>query len=273
MDINMNFYYYVYIHTRTDKNEIFYVGVGTVYKNCRKSSKLATRFTRAYDKGGRNNFWKNIVSKTNYKIDIIFQSEIVEDVLEREKEYIKLYGRRDIGLGTLVNLTDGGDRETGHIVSQETRNKISNTTKGKFNGKYGVENANIKKCYMYDLDGNYIKTFDAVFQAMEEIGLKNIRRSFKGQRCKNGVYYAKGYQFTYSYVGEKIDKYEKLSYLNKFYKPIEIFKDGILIEKFSSIKEASLYMGGNYDSNRSGITRCLHGSGKTVKGYSFKLIN
>lgn len=29
--------------------------------------------------------------------------------LRKKKEYIKRYGRRDLGLGTLVNLTDGGE--------------------------------------------------------------------------------------------------------------------------------------------------------------------
>jgi hypothetical protein len=37
----------------------------------------------------------------------------------KEKEFIQLYGRKDLGLGELVNMTDGGDGTIGRILSEE----------------------------------------------------------------------------------------------------------------------------------------------------------
>lgn len=47
-----------------------------------------------------------------------------------EKELIAQIGRRNLNLGPLLNLTDGGDGEVGRVVSQETKNKISLTLTG-----------------------------------------------------------------------------------------------------------------------------------------------
>lgn len=48
-----------------------------------------------------------------------------------ERYLISFYGRRDLGLGILCNLTDGGEGAPGKIVSEETRKKMSSKRKGK----------------------------------------------------------------------------------------------------------------------------------------------
>jgi hypothetical protein len=110
----------VYRHIRLDKNEPFYIGIGLTEK-------------RAYDKRGRNKLWKNIVSKTNYEIDILFDNLSWDDACLKEKEFIYLYGRKDLGTGILVNMTDGGDGNQN--FSQNVRDKISRANKG---NKYGL---------------------------------------------------------------------------------------------------------------------------------------
>lgn len=107
----------VYRHRRLDINEIFYIGIG-------KSK------SRAYQIRSRNEFWKNITNKTDYSVEIIAENLNVEDAKELECFLIQEYGRKDLGLGQLVNLTDGGD---GCInFSDITKNKISQSLKGKF---------------------------------------------------------------------------------------------------------------------------------------------
>ena len=107
----------VYRHRRLDINEIFYIGIG-------KSK------SRAYQIRSRNEFWKNITNKTDYSVEIIAENLDVEDAKELECFLIQEYGRKDLGLGQLVNLTDGGD---GCInFSDITKNKISQSLKGKF---------------------------------------------------------------------------------------------------------------------------------------------
>jgi hypothetical protein len=89
--------WYVYSHTRLDKNEIFYIGIGSTAK-----------FKRAYSKTKRNQYWKNIVNKTNYTIEILFTDLSFIDACSKEIELIKLYGRKQEN-GTLCNLTIGGE--------------------------------------------------------------------------------------------------------------------------------------------------------------------
>lgn len=113
---------YIYRHVRHDNNEPFYIGIGLTDD---------PEYKRAYSKKGRNNIWKGIVSRTTYSVHIMMDDLSAEDVKEKEKEFIKLYGRIACGTGVLCNLTDGGDGSVGVIVSEETRRKQSEAHKGK----------------------------------------------------------------------------------------------------------------------------------------------
>ena len=124
--------YFIYRHVRLDKNEVFYVGVGTKYTD--KRAPNANPYRRAYLKAPRNPFWKNIVAKTKYEVDIIYESDSYEYIEEKEKEFIKLYGRRELGTGTLCNMTDGGKGQKNvhlRVHSQKTKDKMSKSAKGR----------------------------------------------------------------------------------------------------------------------------------------------
>ena len=112
---------YVYRHIRKDKNQPFYIGIGSDRK-----------FKRANQSGNRRNkIWNDIVSKSDYVVDIIFEEITWEEACEKEKEFIALYGRIDIATGTLCNMTDGGDGAKGAIRTDEFKKNISNIKKGK----------------------------------------------------------------------------------------------------------------------------------------------
>jgi len=89
---------YVYAHRRLDTNSIFYIGIGS-----------DSTFKRAYDSKHRNKYWKNIVNKTDYVVEILHTNIEWETACNYERHFIKEYGRRDLGAGDLVNMTDGGD--------------------------------------------------------------------------------------------------------------------------------------------------------------------
>ena len=110
---------YVYTHTRLDTNEVFYVGIGT-----------QDNYKRASRSHNRTNYWNNIVKKCGWKVDIVFDNLSWEDACKKEIELIKKYGRIDLGTGTLVNLTDGGDGSLGFKHSEKTKLKMSKTRKG-----------------------------------------------------------------------------------------------------------------------------------------------
>lgn len=109
--------YCLYYHINATKNHVFYVGIGTT--------------KRAYSKNKRSSFWQNIVKKYNYVVNIVEENLYWNEACELEKSHIAKIGRRDKGLGNLVNMTDGGDGPTGVIRSEETKRKCSDANKGK----------------------------------------------------------------------------------------------------------------------------------------------
>lgn len=124
--------YYLYRHIRLDKNEPFYVGIGTVYDRDFTKDNMQGAYERAYHKHSRNRYWKNIVAKTDYEVEILLESDDYEFIKQKEIEFISLYGRRDLKTGILCNLTDGGDGNSG--ISEERRMLMSLAMKGKMTG-------------------------------------------------------------------------------------------------------------------------------------------
>lgn len=103
---------YLYRHIRLDTNEVFYIGVGM--HNTDK------KFKRAYFKYNRNDMWNNIVAKTDYIVEIMMINIPDNLLFEKEMEFIKLYGRRNMKNGSLCNLTDGGEGFRGVIRKKLT---------------------------------------------------------------------------------------------------------------------------------------------------------
>lgn len=119
--------YYLYRHIRLDKNEVFYVGIGTK----KRKGNVEHIYRRAFAVDSRNKYWTNITNKSEYLVEIVLESNDVLFMKEKEKEFIALYGRKDLDKGTLCNLTDGGEGTHGLIVSEETRKKMSASLKGR----------------------------------------------------------------------------------------------------------------------------------------------
>lgn len=102
----------IYFHVNPIKQEIFYVGIGNKKRPC--------------DRSGRTEWWKDTVKKYDYEVIIIYENLTWEEACELEIKYIKQIGRRDKGLGTLVNLTDGGDKSAiGYKHTKEWKDNAS----------------------------------------------------------------------------------------------------------------------------------------------------
>ena len=108
----------VYRHRRLDTFKVFYIGIGKTEK-------------RAYSKKNRNKWWKNIILKTEYSVEIIIEDISWKEAQEVEVLLISEYGRRDLGLGNLVNLTNGGEGTQGIIVSDKTKQNMSISATGR----------------------------------------------------------------------------------------------------------------------------------------------
>ena len=180
---------YVYRHVRLDKNEVFYVGIGL--------NDNFGKYKRAHS-FARSNFWKKITNKSEYVVEIMFDDLTWEEACEKEKEFIKIYGRKDLNEGTLVNLTDGGDGSLN--VSPESRKKQSEMMKNSFrdekyrknisiaktgykNPMYGKPSHRSKKVLQYDRNNNFINEFKDAYEAMKLV--KGTRHNHIAACCRN----------------------------------------------------------------------------------------
>lgn len=153
----------VYRH-RDNLNNVFYVGIG------KKES-------RAYDYLHRSNFWKRYSKKYGVNTEIIAENISYEDAKELEILLISEYGRRDLGKGMLVNMTDGGDgsKEAAERFRQEAYKQR-------------------KSIYQYDLKGNLINEFKGIRLASRELNInyRQIHRVLTGERKQT-----RGFVFNY----------------------------------------------------------------------------
>jgi ferredoxin-NADP reductase len=74
-------------------------------------------------------------------VQILFQDVSIEFAKEKEKELIALYGRLNLGTGTLCNLTDGGDGICGWKAPIETIEKMKQAAK--IRGTYMLNNPEV----------------------------------------------------------------------------------------------------------------------------------
>jgi hypothetical protein len=107
--------YYVYIHYRkSNPLEPFYVGKG--------------RGNRAWIYSNRSDWWHNIVNKDDgFRCEIVYRGLTEAEAHAKEIFIVALYGRKDLGTGCLVNMTNGGDGISN--PSEETRKKIGEASK------------------------------------------------------------------------------------------------------------------------------------------------
>jgi hypothetical protein len=196
----------VYRHIRLDKNEPFYIGIG--------NSKY-----RATKKDNRNEIWQNIVSKTDYKVEIIFDDLTWDEACEKEKEFISLYGRIKDG-GILANITFGGEGVVGLQQSENSKEKarqlmLKNTKDPIFmdkvkkaasvNGKKQSQNKELRQKLMDASNAARRKTVFSLYngELKEWISISEAGRYFDISssdiiRCCKLGYKRKGIQFSYT---------------------------------------------------------------------------
>lgn len=273
--------YYLYRHVRLDTNQVFYVGIGT--KGRRR------KYKRAECTKHRNPFWKRIVSKTKYEIEILFHSDDRTFILEKEKEFIALYGRNNLGKGTLANLTDGGDGNFGVIISDERRKQISEHTKKTVKSPQFLEMLSKmdyshlkKKVYQYDLEGNFIKEWDSATDAATQLKL-SIRSlsactsdSKHSRKKRIGGFYWRKYKvekLPESYL--KMPEWtleRRLKFLetnSKRFKKIKMITpngEEFIFDNTSDLIE-------RFSFDRSSVLKCCKGKIKSYKKYLFEYVD
>jgi hypothetical protein len=249
------------MHIRTDKNEPFYIGIGSSIK-------------RAYKKDGRNNLWEKIVKKTSYNVKILFNGISRKEACEKEREFIKLYGRICDNTGCLSNITVGGD-----------------ILLGKDNPMYGVgekvEIDGVKYNCIAEAARLLCKNEKTISYRLKSLGFPNYIRlsnDLSGKRLSNeelSIFFKEknsGENNPMYGKNHTQDTKDKISKINKGKKRSENFiekstfsaknKVGVILEKedvsitFISKSAASRYIGVNLSSVVRAISK-----NKTCKGY------
>jgi len=94
-------------------------------------------------KGKKDRAYKKRVDGVNPPTDktriIILKNNLTEEEAFKHEIYmIAVFGRIDLGTGILRNKTDGGEGKTGCYHSEETKRKISEAVRGENHPLYGV---------------------------------------------------------------------------------------------------------------------------------------
>lgn len=108
--------FYTYAYLREDGTP-YYIGKGNG--------------TRIYQNTGR----ACIKPKDKSRIIFLKQKLTEDDAFKHEKYMISVFGRKDLGTGILHNRSDGGEGNSGRIVSEETKRKLSEVNRGKGKGR------------------------------------------------------------------------------------------------------------------------------------------
>lgn len=230
---------YVYQHIRLDKNQPFYIGIGS-----------SAYYNRAKRKKGRNKIWQRISNKTDYRVEILYDNLSWEEACQKEKELIAKYGRLNNKTGILANLTDGGEGNVGAILSPKHREAVGEANKRRvFTPEQRAIMAERMRERMKDLS----------FREKISKGVKNSSKVKEVARLN--CIKRKGFKMS-DEAKRKISDSKK--------KPI-IQKDinGVFIRVWDSMHGPEISLG----LNQANIWRCCRGLSKTAYGFKWEYYN
>lgn len=125
--------YYTYLHRRASDGQPFYVGKG--------------KGDRAHRKNHRNPHWHRTASKHGLQVEILAHWPTEAEAFEHEKFLIWCF--KDMG-HKLVNLSDGGEGQSGWVPTETTKRRISAAKVGKPSPKKGVPLAEAARLKMIE---------------------------------------------------------------------------------------------------------------------------
>lgn len=224
--------FYVYRHRRLDNGQVFYIGI-------------ANNLNRPYSIHQRNKHWKHTVAKAGFEVEILHICSTWEDVCEVEQLLISYYGRRDLGTGILVNMTDGGEGTLGTVICDSTREKLKVASRGRLHS----EESRLK----------ISKSRKGII--FSEAHLKSLSESHKGKTPSKET----RLKMSEKGKGKVIKDSTKIILKSQREVPVIMLPYGIM---FKSIMEASMVTG----AMNSHIGQVCKGKRKTAGGFTWKYI-
>ena len=243
---------YLYRHIRLDTNEPFYIGIGS-----------DDDFGRSRDKRSRNRFWKSIVAKTEYDIEIMMTDLTWDEACEKEIEFIKLYGKAHLKHGTLCNLTDGGEGTLGFKMPKSSVDRM-------------VEKIS-EPIIQYNIDGSIVREWLSISDAWRALGIdtSGITKCCMGKKNRNSIggfiwrYKDPNKWFEPSYsCNTGISESNKLQRERKKKEVIQMDLFGNIIQEWKSPTDAAKH----YKITAENIYRSIKADGIAV-GFKWKYKN
>jgi len=185
---------------------------------------------RSAVKSGSGLYLHNAIRKygeESFDISVLEECLDIETLKEREISWIETLGT----FGGGYNLTKGGDGLWGHIHSEETRRKMSESRKGEKNHNFG-------KQWGYDWS-------DAT---PEELAARNKKISE-----------------TLTGFKQTAEAKQKIS-ASQYKKVIQYDMNGAEVARYNSMIEAETKTG----IGRTGISRCCRETHRTARGFKFR---
>jgi hypothetical protein len=237
------------------KYQPIYIGKG---KGNRKDFHLYESKLKSETNLLKKNILKKIINLG--KVPII---EILKDNLNEkesfilEKKLINIIGRRDLNKGSLVNLTDGGEGQSGSTLFQSENNP--------FYGKKHLEES-FKKVYkpviQYSKNGVYINTF----KSLSEAATKTNSISSKISDCCKGKRKSHN-NFLWEFLNEEdINSNKKVSKKTNYKSIIQRDLNGKIIRKWDKISHILK----KNNIHKSNLIDCLKGRKNTCNGFNWE---
>ncbi len=225
--------YYLYRYIRLDKNEPFYIGIGTKAFKKRGFLSYKSEYSRAFHPH-KGSIFDKIINKTSYTIEILLESDNLEFIKQKEIDFIALYGRKCTKDGILSNLSTGGEGNKGSSYSEEVKIRMRDQKK-------------CRKVVKIDTNYNVLETYISGLDAVRKTGIKCIHHICRLKcKCKEGI--------TYRYLNEldslktiKLKNKSPRTYIRKYkYKIIDTINN--LELEFKDCKQISKYLNIEYET-------------------------
>ena len=227
---------YVYRHIRLDKNQPFYIGIGT-----------SEYYNRAYRNKNRSDLWKRISVKGGYEVEILLDNLTWGEACKKEKEFIALYGRKDLKTGCLANMTDGGDGAINAIISKEHREKVAE--------------ANRRRIFTEEDRKN--------------ISIRHTGRIKSEESKKKLSYSLKNSEKFKAAIKINSEKYRGFKHSEESKRKIGESRSRIVIQKtldgeFIKIWDSAKQVQRETPYSQSGVSRCCNGENMTAYGFKWE---
>lgn len=198
--------FYVYLHRRATDGTVFYVGKG--------------KGRRAWERYGRNDWWKNVFYKNGAILEILYQDLEEFEAFRLEEIVIKNY---EMNGANLCNMTSGGEGASGAVPSYKTRIKISRASGGR---------------KVYSSQGESFETAALAEEYLISIGFTKARKSHIS-KCAKGLCNS-AYLRSWWYEGERPREYiEKSKRYSNTAKIAVYCSNGM---KFDSARDAEKWL-------------------------------